>query len=111
MERLTINPAHILCVEAILEKENPSVKFKKEKRLLGLKIRGEGYYFNPGEIEVSQGFLKRTCFIKNNKVYCKPHLVISYTNKQDRTVYFETEEELWIFYNKHFKDWTAIHQI
>lgn len=83
-------------------KVNDNYKFYHKKTFLGLTIQEEGYFsklygdYYPVDSERQ--------FIKDNKVYNKPYITICLSCKTNEIIQFETDEELYDFYNKNLID-------
>jgi hypothetical protein len=81
---------------------NDNYEFYNKKTFLGLTIQEEGYfsteYGNYFPVQL------KSQFIKDNKVYNKPYLTICLSCKTNEIIQFETDEELYDFYNKNLID-------
>lgn len=97
-----LNVGQICSVRSIINHRNKDYIYRKYKKRFILPDIKEGYYdtyvlgdyvFTPKEkLEAT-----RIYFLKDEKVYYKPHLEITMSNGYAHDKYFETEQELFDF--------------
>jgi hypothetical protein len=108
---MKINKEQICSVEKKVNVVNENYTFEKAERSL-FSSREEGFYYlwnyrSPVTIEEIE---ENNCFIKNQTVYFKPYLKFWMSNRYNQIVFFDTEEELNEFLDKHItgSNWIEI---
>jgi hypothetical protein len=96
---IKLNVSQICSINAIIKQEHDWYKYRKESRLLGIRISKEGFYDN---FTLSGGdYIERKLiiddsrmFIEGEKLFWHPHLEITMSNEHKFTKFFKSKHDL-----------------
>jgi len=95
MEKVMINLSHIKKIRLSLNERCNDFVYKPKKSFLGFVWRKEGIYCTYTDERVDEKYLERNNReLRFKTVYFKPHIIVSFTERGDRNVfYYDSESE------------------
>lgn len=115
------NKKEIVSIKTFTEKINDNIVYLKgRKGFLGLFKRVEGFYRlgiiygmevgTPRQNIYLEDKIPDNCYQKNNTIFYKPHVIITFSNNEEKILWFDTIKELNLYIKRNFQniDWLDI---
>lgn len=96
------NKKQIVSIEYVDDKEHDDLEYRNESKILfGLIKEKEGIYYKWSSKKINN--LPNNTYIKNNIIYVKPNVIITFANNEQLIKYFNTIKERNLFIKRNFQ--------